>query len=137
MKEFSVKVRVYYEDTDVAGVVYYVNYLKFMERARTEWLRQLGFDQHALSEDPGVVFAVRSANVDYLRPAHLDDWLDATLAVKRSGSASITFVQEVRRGAEVLCRGEVKIASLSAASFSLTAVPDNIARAVEDWKNTH
>lgn len=136
MREFSVKVRVYYEDTDVAGVVYYVNYLKFMERARTEWLRHLGFDQHRLSVDPGVIFAVRSANVDYLRPAHLDDLLDSTLTVKRSGSASITFAQEVRRGEEVLCRGEVKIASLAAASFSLIAVPEEIKQAVTIWQET-
>jgi len=135
MKEFSVKVRVYYEDTDVAGVVYYVNYLKFMERARTEWLRHLGFDQVKLSADPGVIFAVRSAYVDYLRPARLDDLLEATLSVTRSGSASITFAQEIRRDDVVLCRGEVKIASLNAASFSLMAVPDEIGAAVESWRN--
>jgi len=119
----------------VAGVVYYVNYLKFMERARTEWLRHLGFDQVELSADPGVIFAVRSAHVDYLRPARLDDLLDATLSVTRSGSASITFAQEIRRGDTVLCRGEVKIASLEAASFSLMAVPQEISAAVESWRN--
>ncbi len=136
MKEFSVRVRVYYEDTDVAGVVYYVNYLKFMERARTEWLRHLGFDQVRLSVDPGVIFAVRSAHVDYLRPARLDDLLDATLSVTRAGAASITFMQAIRRGDEVLCRGEVKIASLDAAGFSLMAVPDQIGAAVERWRSS-
>lgn len=121
--EFSIPVRVYYEDTDAAGVVYYANYLKFMERARTEWLRAFGFDQHRLTREAGVLFAVRSVKADYLKPAWLDDELTVSTVMRRRGSASITFEQQVRRGGELLCPGEVRIACLAAEDFSPVAIP--------------
>jgi acyl-CoA thioester hydrolase len=124
-------VRVYYEDTDTGGVVYYANYLKFMERARTEWLRSLGFEQDALMHDAGIIFAVRSVEVDYLRPARFNDALTVTAEVVHSGGASITFRQEVRRGDEVLCRGKVKIASLDAQTLRPKPAPAAILAAVE------
>jgi acyl-CoA thioester hydrolase len=123
-------VRVYYEDTDSGGVVYYANYLKFMERARSEWLRSLGFEQDALIRDAAIIFAVRSVQVEYLRPARFNDALTVSAAVVQSGGASITFAQEVRRGDEVLCSGRVKIASLDAVTLRPKPVPAEIAAAV-------
>ncbi|MFA5627359.1 MAG: tol-pal system-associated acyl-CoA thioesterase [Thiohalomonadaceae bacterium] len=130
LARFFWPVRIYYEDTDSGGVVYYANYLKYMERARTEWLRQLGFEQDELICDAGIVFAVRSVEVDYLRPARFNDALMVSAEVVNSGGASITFQQEVCRGEEVLCRGKVKIASLDAQSFRPRQVPETIAAAL-------
>jgi acyl-CoA thioester hydrolase len=120
---FSVPFRVYYEDTDAGGVVYYANYLKFMERARTEWLRGLGFGQDELARDPGVVFAVRAATLEFLKPARLDDRLEATVEVHARGRASLTFAQRVLRGAESLCTGEIRVACLSARDFTPIPIP--------------
>ena len=103
--------------------MYYANYLKFMERARTEWLRSLGFEQDRLMHTPGVIFAVRSVKLDYLKPARFNERLAATLALARRGSASMSFEQEIRRGDEVLCRGEVRVACLDAASFAPVPIP--------------
>lgn len=89
--------RVYYEDTDAAGVVYYANYLRFCERARTEWLRSLGFGQQALLAESGIAFVVRSVQADYFRPARLDDTLEVHTRVNSLRRASIVFHQEVRR----------------------------------------
>lgn len=119
-------VRVYYEDTDSGGVVYYANYLRFMERARTEWLRALGVEQDALLREAGVIFAVRAVQVEYLRPARFNDTLEVSARILRSGGASITFAQEIRRGDELLCSGEVKIVSLDAASFRPRPVPATV-----------
>jgi acyl-CoA thioester hydrolase len=130
-------VRVYYEDTDAGGVVFYANYLRFMERARTEWLRSLGFDQARLLREQGVLFAVRSVQVDYLRPVRLDDRLDVTAMICQRGRASLVFAQTVERlreheAPELLCRGEVKIACLDARSFRPVSVPENILKALSD-----
>ena len=120
---FSFPVRVYYEDTDAGGVVYYANYLRFMERARTEWLRSLGFEQDELVRNEGVIFAVRSAKLEYLVPARFNDLLDVTATVMKWGGASATFAQTVRRGDVTLCEGEVRIVSLNADSFTPCAWP--------------
>ncbi len=112
MSEFILPVRVYYEDTDTGGVVYYANYLKFMERARTEWLRSLGFEQDMLMAEHDLMFVVRSVQLDYRRPARFNDALEVSAAVSRRGRASIDFTQQVRRGSEVLCQGEVRLATL-------------------------
>jgi acyl-CoA thioester hydrolase len=130
---FAIPIRVYYEDTDAAGVVYYANYLRFMERARTEWLRMLGFEQDELSRDDGVVFAVRTANVEFLKPARFNELLQATVAVPQRGRASLTFAQEIRRGAEALCRAEVRIACIKLADFSPCPIPARVAARVEAW----
>jgi acyl-CoA thioester hydrolase len=128
MSPFSIPVRVYYEDTDTAGVVYYANYLKFMERARTEWLRSLGIEQSKLSVEGAVVFAVHSVKVEFLKPAHLDDDLRATLDVRRLGGVSVTFEQTIERDGVVLCRGDVKVACLDARSFTPAVLPESVAR---------
>lgn len=121
-------VRVYYEDTDAGGVVFYANYLKFMERARTEWLRALGFSQHALARDEDLVFAVVKVALNYRKPARLDDELHVGARVTSIGRSSIVFEQFVRRAAddELLCDGEVRVACLGAAAFKPRAIPDTI-----------
>jgi len=94
---FSLPVRVYYEDTDAGGIVYYANYLKFMERARTEWLRELGFEQDELAEQTGVIFVVRSVNIDYFSPARFNEQLCVTVEVTELGKTHIQCQQQVYR----------------------------------------
>ncbi|MBE0553200.1 MAG: tol-pal system-associated acyl-CoA thioesterase [Rhodobacteraceae bacterium] len=106
--------RVYYEDTDLAGIVYYANYLKFIERARSEWVRGLGVDQGRLREEAGIVFAVRRVEADYLRPAKFDDILDVETTLVTLGGARIVLRQEVRRGDEVLFAAVVTLVCLTA-----------------------
>ena len=119
-------VRVYYEDTDAGGVVYYANYLRFMERARTELLRHHGFEQDELREREGVIFAVRSVQVDYLAPARFNDLLQVRTGILQAGRASLTFGQDVirERDGHLLCRGEVKVACLDSETFRARAIPD-------------
>jgi acyl-CoA thioester hydrolase len=113
-RPFVLPVRVYYEDTDAAGVVYYANYLKFLERARTEWLRAAGFEQTRLLKERGLVFMVRAVQADYLKPALLDDLLTVVSQVERIGRASAVFSQRVRRGegehAETLFDAQITVA---------------------------
>ena len=130
VREFVWPVRVYYEDTDAGGVVYYANYLRFLERARTEWLRILGFEQDALMRDQGVLFAVRRVEVDYLKPARFNDALWVHARVAERGQASLVFEQEIRRGPDVLCRGVVKVACLDAASLRPTPIPPAIVEGI-------
>ncbi|MEO1121747.1 MAG: tol-pal system-associated acyl-CoA thioesterase [Pseudomonadota bacterium] len=113
--QFSFLVRVYYEDTDLAGIVYYANYLRFYERARTEWLRAVGVDQGSLHSEKGLVFAVRRVEVDYLLPAKFDDALTVTAEVDAVGGASLTMRQAILRGSEALSRAIVRIACVDAA----------------------
>jgi acyl-CoA thioester hydrolase len=128
---FSIPIRVYYEDTDAGNVVYYANYLKFMERARTEWLRALGFEQDELLRRGGVLFAVRSARLEFLKPARFNDLLQATVQVNQRGKASITFSQEIRREELTLCEGEVKVACLDAATFAPRPIPVDIGSKID------
>jgi acyl-CoA thioester hydrolase len=124
--DFSIPVRVYYEDTDTAGVVYYANYLRFMERARTEWLRALGFEQDTLSREERIIFAVRAIKVDFFKPGRFNELLQATVGVRRIGGASLTFAQQIRRDATTLCQAEVKVACLDVQSFAPRAIPGHI-----------
>lgn len=107
--EFSLDLRVYIEDTDAGGIVYYVNYLKFMERARTEFMRRLGFGKNYIF-NRDLMFVVRDVKVQYLRPATLDDELVATAAMREVRGASMVMHQRVERGEQVLAQGEVTIA---------------------------
>lgn len=126
MKGFVWPVRVYYEDTDALGVVYYANYLKYMERARTEWLRSLGFEQDLLREQQGIVFVVHSVQIDYRLPARFNDALEVSASVERSRRVSARIAQEVRRGAELLCSALIEIASLNADTLRPCPMPDTI-----------
>ncbi len=104
--------RVYYEDTDLAGIVYYANYLKFIERARTEWVRELGIDQAALKRDLGIVFAVRRVEADYISPAVFDDELTVVTVALAVTGARIRLSQDIMRGAEKLFSSEVTLVAL-------------------------
>jgi acyl-CoA thioester hydrolase len=133
MKRFDWPVRVYYEDTDAGGVVYYANYLKFFERARTEFLRSTGFGQDALMRDPGIVFAVRSITVDYMKPALFNDELlvSSELAVVRR--ASMLFEQSIsRKGGDraLLCRAQVRIACVDVHRMRPSPLPDELFRSL-------
>lgn len=119
-------VRIYYEDTDSGGVVYYANYLKFMERARTEWLRAEGFEQDELIAKEGVIFAVRSVQADYLLPAKFNEEIMINTQVIKKGKASITVEQFVKREKDVLCKAIIKIACLDATSFKPAVMPENL-----------
>lgn len=128
---FSLPVRVYYEDTDSGGVVYHSNYLNFMERARTEWLRSLGFEQDELLRSEGVIFAVSAVNIRFQQPARFNELLEVTVALDRQGAASLTLVQEARRGAEVLANAEVRIACIDKQRFMPVAIPERIVEKLE------
>jgi len=120
-------VRVYYEDTDSAGIVYHASYLRFMERARTEWLRSLGFELPVLRIEHGVLFTVSRLRIDYLRPAHFNDMLDVSLGLARFGGASILLDQKVWRAPrELLCRAEVRIACVDATSLRPRPIPQAV-----------
>jgi acyl-CoA thioester hydrolase len=124
-------VRVYYEDTDAAGVVYYANYLRFMERARTEWLCALGFELAALERERGVAFAVHHVDIRYHRPARLGDRLDVTVAMKSLGRASLVADQQVRRGHDVLVDARVTLACLDRVNWRPARIPAPLAASME------
>ncbi len=126
MQDFRWDIRVYFEDTDVGGVVYYANYLKYLERARTEWLRALGFDQGRLLAETGLGFAVRSISAEYLRPARLDDRLTVTSRVASHGRVQVVFDQRIERGTELLLTARVRIACVDLARGRAAAMPDDI-----------
>jgi acyl-CoA thioester hydrolase len=123
---FKWPVRVYYEDTDLGGVVYYANYLKFMERARTEWLRALGFEQTALAREHGVVFVVSALSIDYHRPAAFDDELAVTVELEKLGAGQIILKQRVARGEEALATASVRLGCVNTATFRPVRIPGPI-----------
>jgi len=120
---FAFPVRIYYEDTDAGGVVYHANYLRFMERARTEWLRVHGYELNRLEQEFGFLFAVRSANIEYLQPARLNDLLSVKVSIARTGKASLDIDHEVYRDEVLLCRARIKLAGLAVDSFRPMALP--------------
>jgi len=128
------RVRVYYEDTDAGGVVFYANYLKFMERARTEWLRAHGFEQNAIRTALNRLFVVRHVSLDYRLAARLDDMLDITVTLARRGGASLVFSQEAIRVADgaLCCSGLVKVACIAADSLRPKPLPDQLLAEIAD-----
>ena len=122
----ALSIRVYYEDTDAAGVVYYASYWRFCERARTEWLRERGFDQQALIDDSGIAFVVRTVHGDYLKPARLDDVLSVTTRVDTLRRASLSFTQQICRGQELLFAATVTVACLDTRRGRPAAIPATI-----------
>ena len=122
---FSIPIRVYWEDTDAGGVVYHARYVAFLERARSDALRALGRGQQELQQS-GLVFAVHSMQLDFLRPARLDDALQVTAEISRLGRASVVFTQRILRGEELLLTAQVKVASLRAADFRPCPMEDSL-----------
>jgi acyl-CoA thioester hydrolase len=123
-KIFSWPVRVYYQDTDAGGVVYHSNYVNFMERARTEWLRTFGYSNTSMMKELGVMFVVRSMKLDYLRPAQLDDLLEVTAVIKEVGRSRVTLTQTVTRGEELMTEGEVHLVCVDVHTFKPVSVPE-------------
>ena len=123
---FKWPVRVYFEDTDAGGVVYYANYLKFFERCRTEWLRALGIDQSTLTREQGVQFVVAAIDAKYLQPARLDDELAIVARVVQLGRCSIVFDQLALRGGELLARAQVKVACVDSQRRMPARLPQNL-----------
>lgn len=109
-----IQVRVYYEDTDAGGIVFYANYLKFFERARTEWLRGLGINQSSMAATTGQIFVVKNVEIQYRKPAGLDDLLTIQSSIQHLGSASITFQQSAWRDTELLCESSVQVVCVDA-----------------------
>lgn len=125
--EFNWQVRVYYEDTDAAGVVFYANYLRYMERARTEWLRNVGYEHDLLKNVHGILFAVKNVNIEYIKPAYLDDLLTVTSSLLTKRGASLTFQQAItNENNELLIEAEIKVACLNAATLKASAMPKEL-----------
>lgn len=129
-------VRVYYEDTDSGGVVYYANYLRYLERARTEWLRNLGFDQDVLNRDHGIIFAVRSVSVAYRRPGRFNDLLEVSVSLAGRRAASLMFSQQVTRvaaddGRELLCTAEVEVTCIDVSGLRPRRIPEFMIAEIE------
>ncbi len=120
---FSWPVRVYYEDTDSGGVVYYANYLKFFERARTEWLRSFGLNQDKLAQEEDLIFVVRRATLEFVRPARLDDMLEVTVEPLKIARVYIDLAQEARCATQDLARAELRVACLNRQNFKPVAIP--------------
>jgi acyl-CoA thioester hydrolase len=131
---FRWPVRVYYEDTDAGGVVYYANYLKFLERTRTEWLASLGITLTALERDHGVLFVVHRLDIEYRLPARLYDALEVTLALATLGRSRIAAEQDVFRGDEQLIGARVTLACLDPVSWRPARIPASVAAKIDTWK---
>jgi acyl-CoA thioester hydrolase len=129
---FSFPVRVYYEDTDAAGVVYYANYLKFMERARTEWLAALGFPLAAFEREHGVAFVVHRVEVDFLAPARLNDRLDVTVETAERGASRLVALQQVSRGTSTLTKARVALACVDTVRWKPARMPKSLLAALEN-----
>lgn len=130
VNDFSWKVRVYYEDTDAGGIVFYANYLKFFERSRTEWLRAIGLNQSILVDSHRVLFVVKTATIDYHAPAKLDDELKLIVNVQHVGRASLQFRQQAWRMTndepQLLATGHFKLACVSSANIRPCSIPEDI-----------
>ena len=120
---FRHALRVYWEDTDAGGVVFYANYLKFFERARTEWLRSLGHSQQQLRETTGAIFIVAETSIRYLRPARLDDLLDVSVELREAGRATMLIAQQAWRGGELLAEGSIRIGCVDAQTLRPRRIP--------------
>ncbi|MGZ5031778.1 MAG: tol-pal system-associated acyl-CoA thioesterase [Usitatibacter sp.] len=128
---YSFPVRVYFENTDAGGVVYHGEYLKFLERARTEWLRHLGFDHQALARNHRIVFVVTAATIDFAKPARLDDNVAVSVRLESLGKVRCVFAQEIRRDDEVLVKAKITVACVTGESFKPTEIPEALKRKME------
>ncbi len=140
LSNFTWTIRVYYEDTDAGGVVFYANYLKFFERARTEWLRSAGINQQIMTETHGVMFVVKSTAVDYHAPAKLDNELKLTVVVEKMGRASVQFVQQAWRingeQQELLATGRIKVGCVDTVRFRPSEIPQEVMLAIQQLESS-
>jgi acyl-CoA thioester hydrolase len=127
---FAWPIRVYYEDTDAGGIVFYANYLKFFERARTEWLRALGVNQSELADQTGMIFVVRRTALDYTAPSRLDDLLAIVSRIAKLGHASVDFIQEAWRGDILLASGSIRVACVERATLRPGPIPERVRAAL-------
>jgi acyl-CoA thioester hydrolase len=123
-KPFSWAVRVYYEDTDAGGVVFYANYLKYLERARTEYLRALGYEQDELMTKAGVIFAVRSLQIEYIKSARFNQMVQVSAKITNFKKASLEFAQQITHDEQLLVTADVRIACLDVDTMKPKAIPD-------------
>ena len=130
---FSIPVRTYYEDTDAGGVVYHANYLRFMERARTEWLRNIGYDLNAVAHEINLMFVLSAVKINYHKPARLNDLLDVSAELIRMGRASLDIVHKVTRETELLCDATVTLVTVAADSFKPKAMPTTMKEELSSW----
>lgn len=134
LQSFSLPVRVYYEDTDAGGVVYHSQYLNFMERARTEWVRHLGFEQDELRDQHNILFVVNHIAIDYKKPARFNDLLEVTVQVLQKKRVSMLFEQQVLRKVddqmELLAKATVKVASINAETLRTASIPQTLREAL-------
>src|SRR5262245_28256134 len=128
--DFSLRLRVYWEDTDAGGVVFFANYLKFFERARTEWLRAKGFGQERLRTDTGPMFVVADTSVKYFSPARLDDELDVTVRIAEAGRATLAIEQQAWRQDALLAQGSIRIGCVDAGTFKPRRIPTELLQAI-------
>ncbi|MBL8510405.1 MAG: tol-pal system-associated acyl-CoA thioesterase [Betaproteobacteria bacterium] len=128
---FAYPMRVYFEDTDASGVVYHARYIHFLERARTEWLRTLGFNNGELNQKHSMFWVVSEVTVNYLRPARLDDALQVSVAIESMGRVRCTFHQEIRRGEETLIKARITVACVGAANFKPIEIPAEVRKKME------
>ena len=124
--DFRHTLRVYWEDTDAGGVVFFANYLKFFERARTEWLRAMGFGQERLRNDTGAIFVVADTAVRFVAPARLDDELQVTVRIANAGQATLNIVQQAYRGTQLLAEGSIRIGCVDAGTFRPRRIPNEL-----------
>ncbi len=123
---FRFEMRVYWEDTDAAGIVFYANYLKFFERGRSEWLRSLGFEQEALRSEAGIAFVVTETSVRYRRPARLDDVISVSVEVRHRGQASLEVAQQAWLAQDLLAEGSIRIGCVDLGTFRPRRIPNDI-----------
>ena len=128
---YSFPVRVYFENTDAGGVVYHSEYLKFLERARTEWLRHLGYDHQTLARDHRVIFVVSAAAIDFTRPARLDDTVAVSVRLESLGKVRCVFAQEIRRDDEVLVTARVTVACVTGENMKPVEIPEGLRKKME------
>ncbi|CAG7857698.1 hypothetical protein MCAMS1_02623 [biofilm metagenome] len=131
-KDFVWPVRVYYEDTDAGGVVYYANYLKYFERGRTEYLRSYGFEQDELINNQGIIFAVRALTIDYIKPARFNQMLAVGTKITSIKKVSLEFNQQITHDKHLLVTTNIRIACLDANTLKPTAIPKNIIGQIKD-----
>ena len=128
---FDFPQRVYFEDTDAGGVVYHAQYVKFLERARTEWLRYLGFTNSELEQKYKILFIVSEISVEFVKPARLDDAINISVGIENLGRVRITFHQEIRRGEDILVKARVSVATVAASTFKPIEIPTDVRKKME------